>query len=90
MFEDPERYPREDETDPEGTSIAEDSPQGGGKGGIGGQGREGTGAQEASPPIGEEAEPGRTQHRHLPTTSACRRTKSTAKTASSIFRASGG
>jgi hypothetical protein len=61
MFEDPERYPREDETDPESTGMAEDSPQGGGKGGIGGQGGEGTGAQEASPPIGEEGEPGRTQ-----------------------------
>jgi hypothetical protein len=62
MLEDPERYPREEETDPEGTGIAEDTPQGGGKGGTGGQGGEGTGAQDLSPPIGEEGEPGRTQH----------------------------
>ena len=62
MFEDPERFPREDETDPEATGMAEDSPQGGGKGGIGGQGAEGTGAQAASPPIGEEGEPGSTEY----------------------------
>lgn len=62
MLEDPERYPREDESDPKGVGMGEDSPQGGGKGGIGGQGGEGTGAQAASSPIGEEGEPGRTQH----------------------------
>ena len=62
MFENPERYPREDETDLESTGMSEDSPQGGGKGGIGGQGGEGTGAQEVSPPIGEEGDPGRTQY----------------------------
>ena len=62
MLEEPESYPREEETDPEGTGIAEDTPQGGGKGAIGGQGGEGTGAQDVSPPIGEEGEPGRTQY----------------------------
>jgi hypothetical protein len=62
MLEDPERYPREEETDPEGTGIAEDTPQGGGKGGISGQGGEGTGAQDLSPPIAEEGEPERTQY----------------------------
>jgi hypothetical protein len=62
MFEDPERYPREEETDPEATGISEESPQGGGKGGIGGQGGEGEGAENLSPPIGEEGEPGRTEH----------------------------
>ena len=62
MLEEPERYPREEETDSEGTGIAEDTPQGGGTGGIGGQGGEGTGAQAGTPPIGEEGEQGRTQH----------------------------
>ena len=62
MFEEPERRPREEETDPEGTGIAEDSPQGGGTGEIGGQGGEGGGAGGAAPPISEEGEPGRTEH----------------------------
>jgi hypothetical protein len=62
MLEDPERYPREEETNLEGTGMAEDTPQGGGKGGIPGQGGEGTGAQDQSPPIGEEGEPGRTEY----------------------------
>ena len=61
MFEDPERWPREEETDPESTGIAEDSPQGGGTGGIGGQGGEGEGAENLSPEIGEEGDPGVTQ-----------------------------
>jgi hypothetical protein len=61
MFEDPERWPRDEETDPESTGIAEDSPQGGGTGGIGGQGGEGEGAENLSPEIGEEGEPGVTQ-----------------------------
>lgn len=59
--ENPERWPRE-ETDPESTGISEDSPQGGGTGGIGGQGGEGEGAQNLSPEIGEEGDPGRTEH----------------------------
>jgi hypothetical protein len=60
MTEDPQRsFPRED--DPESSGIAEDSPQGGGESGIGGQGGEGEGAENLSPPIGQEGEPGRTE-----------------------------
>ena len=60
MYEDPERWPREDE-DPESTGIAEDSPQGGGTSELEGQGGEGEGAQNLSPGISEEGEPGVTQ-----------------------------
>jgi hypothetical protein len=61
MSEDPERWPRDEETDPESAGIAEDSPQTGGSGDIGGQGGEGEGAENLSPEIGEEGEPGVTQ-----------------------------
>jgi hypothetical protein len=60
MTEDPQRsFPRE--TDPESTGISEESGQGGGTGELGGQGGEGEGAENLSPPIGEEGEPGQTQ-----------------------------
>jgi hypothetical protein len=60
--ENPERNPRDEETDPDAVGISEDSPQGGGTGGIGGQGGEGEGAERLSPEIGEDGEPGQTQH----------------------------
>jgi hypothetical protein len=60
MTEDPQRsFPRE--TDPESSGISEDSPQGGGTGELEGQGGEGEGAENLSPPIGEEGDPGRTE-----------------------------
>ena len=50
------------EEDGEGVGIGEDTPQGGGKGEIGGQGGEGSGAAAGTDRIEQEGESGQTQH----------------------------
>jgi hypothetical protein len=59
--ENPESKPHADETDPDSSGIAQDSPQGGGEGAIGGQGGEGEGAENLSPDIEQEGVPGQTE-----------------------------
>jgi hypothetical protein len=60
MFEEPESEIREESG--EGTGIGEDTPQGGGKGGIGGQGGEGAGAEAGTERIEHEGETEQTAH----------------------------
>lgn len=60
MSEKPEHEIRQDSDEDSG--MSEDTPQGGGTEEISGQGGEGAGAAAGTAPIGEQPNPGQTQH----------------------------